>query len=116
MIAAALRTRPAEPEVAASVIQVAGTSHKHVGIACREELARDAGAGAHLLQRAAASLGGRECVVLSTCNRVEVYFVAPLESGCFGRWSVLVMVSTLRPSTTARVKQRSGICSKSPVD
>jgi glutamyl-tRNA reductase len=80
MIAAALRTRPGEREAAAGAIQVAGISHKHVGIACREGLARDPDSTGHLLHRAAASLCGRECVVLSTCNRVEVYFVAPPES------------------------------------
>jgi glutamyl-tRNA reductase len=58
------------------VIQVVGTNHKHTPVDARECLARGEPARV-FLQRAREALGARECVLLLTCNRVELYYVAP---------------------------------------
>jgi glutamyl-tRNA reductase len=60
----------------ASTVHVVGTNHKHTALADRERLAVGEESPQDLLERARAALGARECVVLRTCNRVEVYFLA----------------------------------------
>ncbi len=54
----------------------AGLSHKNAPVALREQLAADADKLRELLRDAVAGGAVREAVVLSTCNRVEVYGVA----------------------------------------
>ncbi len=60
-------------------IQVVGTNHKHTPLAGRERLTPSGESARDLLERARAALGARECVMLRTCNRVEIYFVASAE-------------------------------------
>ena len=54
----------------------AGLSHKNAPVALREQLAVDADKLRELLRDAVAHGAVREAVMLSTCNRVEVYGVA----------------------------------------
>src|SRR5213596_653398 len=55
---------------------VAGLSHRNAPVELREQLAVDEEKLRELLRDAAASGAVREVLVLSTCNRVEVYAVA----------------------------------------
>src|SRR5213596_3579150 len=55
---------------------VAGLSHRNAPVELREQLAVDEDKQRELLRDAAASGAVREVLVLSTCNRVEVYAVA----------------------------------------
>ncbi|TMQ52183.1 MAG: glutamyl-tRNA reductase, partial [Candidatus Eisenbacteria bacterium] len=55
---------------------VAGLSHRNAPVELREQLAVDEDKLRELLRDAAASGTVREVLVLSTCNRVEVYAVA----------------------------------------
>src|SRR2546428_12299839 len=55
---------------------VAGLSHRNAPVELREQLAVDEDKLRELLRDAAASGAVREVLVLSTCNRVEVYAVA----------------------------------------
>ena len=55
---------------------VAGLSHRNAPVELREQLAVDEDKLRELLRDAAASGAVREILVLSTCNRVEVYAVA----------------------------------------
>jgi glutamyl-tRNA reductase len=59
------------------VIVVAGLSHKKAPIEVREKLAVSRAAVPELLARLAAHPAVGEVVVLSTCNRVEIYAAAP---------------------------------------
>jgi glutamyl-tRNA reductase len=52
-----------------------GTSHHHAPVELRERVALDRERGAALAERLAAA--GGEAVVLSTCNRTELYVAAP---------------------------------------
>src|SRR3989442_15693768 len=62
---------------------VAGLSHRNAPVELREQLAVDEDKLRELLRDAAAAGAGREILVLSTCNRVEVYALAdvPGEAG-----------------------------------
>ena len=55
---------------------VAGLSHRNVPVELREQLAVDEDKLRELLRDVAASGVVREAIILSTCNRVEVYAVA----------------------------------------
>ena len=55
---------------------VAGLSHKNAPVELREQLALEEDKLRELLRDVAATGAAREAVVLSTCNRVEVYAVA----------------------------------------
>ncbi len=57
------------------MIQVVGTNHKQTPLDARECIARGPSA-CGFLQRAKEALGARECVLLLTCNRIELYYVA----------------------------------------
>jgi glutamyl-tRNA reductase len=59
------------------VIVVAGLSHKNAPIEVREKLAIARGAVPDLLSRLVAHRAVGEAVVLSTCNRVEIYAAPP---------------------------------------
>jgi glutamyl-tRNA reductase len=59
------------------VIVVAGLSHKKAPIEVREKLAVSRAAVPDVLQKLAAHPAVGEVVVLSTCNRVEIYAAAP---------------------------------------
>ncbi len=58
--------------------QVAGTNYKQTPIAGRERLGRGVESLAETLAYAAELLGASECVLLRTCNRLEIYFIAPV--------------------------------------
>jgi glutamyl-tRNA reductase len=62
------------------MIHVFGTNHKQMPIAAREQLLQGGQAAATWLHTARTELGAREGVLLSTCNRVELYFLAPEET------------------------------------
>src|SRR5262245_42773613 len=55
---------------------VAGLSHRNAPVELREQLAVDEDKLRELLRDVAASGVVREAIILSTCNRVEVYAVA----------------------------------------
>jgi glutamyl-tRNA reductase len=57
-------------------LAVVGVSHRTAPLEIRERFVVDAQAGAHALQRLAA-IGCTEAVLLSTCNRTELYMRAP---------------------------------------
>jgi glutamyl-tRNA reductase len=63
------------------VIHVAGISHRRTPVQRREKAAVSAAALPEMLQRARERLGAAECVILSTCNRTEVYYVTPDADG-----------------------------------
>lgn len=58
--------------------QIAGTNYKQTPIAGRERLGRGAESVAETLACASQLLGTAECVLLRTCNRLEVYFITPV--------------------------------------
>ncbi|WP_026930048.1 glutamyl-tRNA reductase [Glycomyces tenuis] len=66
---------------------VVGISHRSAAVETLERLAVDAEAGARLAERLLAGGEVREAVVLSTCNRVEVYAAA---AGFHGALSAIV--------------------------
>ncbi|RZK61468.1 MAG: glutamyl-tRNA reductase, partial [Hymenobacter sp.] len=57
--------------------QALSLSYKTAPLAIREQLALDEAASAQLLRRLHHELGLAEVLVLSTCNRTEVYYSAP---------------------------------------
>jgi glutamyl-tRNA reductase len=57
------------------VIAVAGISHRRTPVHRREKAAVASHALPERLRRARQQLRARECIILSTCNRTEVYFV-----------------------------------------
>lgn len=61
------------------MIEVVGTNHRLTPIAVRERLARPGLSSGELSARAGATLGGAECVLLRTCNRIELYVSSPDE-------------------------------------
>jgi glutamyl-tRNA reductase len=61
---------------AEGTILVVGVSHHTAALAAREQLALDAGGARGLLRDLRARPGVGEAVVLSTCNRTEIYAVA----------------------------------------
>lgn len=63
------------------MIQVVGTNHKYSPLGIREALAADGGFERVLAKRARAELGASECVVVCTCNRLELYYVGPSGDG-----------------------------------
>jgi glutamyl-tRNA reductase len=60
-----------------SVIQVVGTSYKQCSIEERERFSAVGRPLSELLAEAQEVLQARECVLLRTCNRVELYFLGP---------------------------------------
>jgi len=60
-----------------SVIQVVGTSHRHCSVEARERFAAAGEELPELLAEAREAVQARECVLLRTCNRVELYFLGP---------------------------------------
>lgn len=58
------------------MIAVAGISHRRTPVHRREKAAVASHALPDLLRRARQQLRAHECVILSTCNRTEIYFVA----------------------------------------
>jgi glutamyl-tRNA reductase len=58
------------------VILVVGVSHQTAGLAARESVALDDPAARRVLHDLARQRGIREAVVLSTCNRTEIYALA----------------------------------------
>ena len=74
-----------QPMPGAVSVQVAGTSYKYASIESRERLGRDTGDGAAALARAAHLLDADGCVLLRTCNRVEIYFIAPVDPANLAR-------------------------------
>lgn len=84
-------------------VQVLGTNHKHTRLADRERLVPGADSVRELLRRSRESLAARECAVLCTCNRIEVYFVAPeLEGDGRGRMRDLFGQVCDAPGETAK--------------
>ena len=74
----------------------AGISHKNAPLALREQLAADEGKVREILRDLVGGGVLREAVILSTCNRVEVYGVADVPGRseerrvgkeCRSRWS-----------------------------
>jgi len=63
------------------VIHAAGISHRRTPVERREKAAVPATALPDMLRRAREQLGATECVVLSTCNRTEIYYVRPDADG-----------------------------------
>lgn len=57
-------------------IEVVGTNHRHTALAGRELLALNGGCAREALARLRSALSADECVMLRTCNRVEIYYVA----------------------------------------
>lgn len=57
------------------LIQIVGTNHRQAPVAARERFVADESASS-LIEGARALLGASECVLLRTCNRVELYYVA----------------------------------------
>lgn len=55
-----------------------GINHKTADVAVREKLVFDAGAGRAALRQLAGTWLGAEFLILSTCNRTEVYTARPL--------------------------------------
>ncbi len=68
-----------------SVIQVVGASYRHASLDTRERLAAAGQPLSALLAETRTALAARECVVLRTCNRVELYFLAPDQPDTFVR-------------------------------
>ncbi|MFB3879742.1 MAG: glutamyl-tRNA reductase [Armatimonadota bacterium] len=62
----------------AQVIQVVGVSHRQASVSEREQLGFGRSVYA-LLARAREALRASECVLLRTCNRVELYCLAPFD-------------------------------------
>lgn len=62
------------------LIQVLGTNHRQASVAAREQVVT-ARPAASLVADARQLLRASECLLLRTCNRVELYYVAPLEPG-----------------------------------
>ena len=62
---------------ASLTVHVAGTSFRYTPIESRERLGRGTDSSRDSLARASQALDARECVMLRTCNRLEIYFVAP---------------------------------------
>jgi len=60
------------------VIEVVGTNHRLTPTAVRERLARPRLSSGELSARARAALEGAECVLLRTCNRIELYLSSPV--------------------------------------
>ncbi len=59
-------------------IQVLGTNYRQAPVAARERVVTD-GSGGGLVEAARAALGASECVLLRTCNRVELYYLGPCD-------------------------------------
>jgi glutamyl-tRNA reductase len=57
------------------LIQVLGTNHRQAPVAARERLVAD-GSASTLVEEVRVLLGASECVLLPTCNRVELYYLA----------------------------------------
>ncbi|MEX2559641.1 MAG: glutamyl-tRNA reductase, partial [Pirellulales bacterium] len=57
-------------------LQLVGCSHRHAPVAARERLAFDAAQASAALDGLRARFPASEAVLLSTCNRVEVYTAA----------------------------------------
>lgn len=60
----------------AQLVEVVGANHKWASLPAREKLAAQ-GWGSELAKLVADRLGATEVVVLSTCNRYEIYYVTP---------------------------------------
>src|SRR5262245_66695031 len=56
-----------------------GLSHHTAPLEVREQFAAEVQAGRHSLSEVKATPGVREAVILSTCNRTELYLVLDLE-------------------------------------
>lgn len=59
-------------------VQVVGVSHRQASVSAREQIGFSRSAYA-LLAEARRALGASECVLLRTCNRVELYCLAPFD-------------------------------------
>lgn len=82
---------------AVSELQLLGVSFRTADEAVREGLAFSADEVSRLLARAGAELPGTEAVVLSTCNRTEVYVAGPAD--LLPRWHELLR--STRPDAPA---------------
>ncbi len=60
-------------------LQVVWTSHRYAGIDQRERIAAGDAAVEALLAEAGAALRAGECVLLRTCNRIELYYLGPVD-------------------------------------
>src|SRR5205085_2664477 len=69
------RARPAGSSVRMSELLALGISHKTAPVALRERLAFTEGEASAFAGQAAATAEVREAVVISTCNRTEIYLV-----------------------------------------
>ena len=89
-------------------LALAGVSHHRAPIELRERVALDLDACRAL----AAGLGG-EAVVLSTCNRVEVYALVTGFHWAFGAGAIVmlaalgVMLALLRKRHVARIEEQA---------
>jgi len=63
-----------------ATIHILGTNHKRFPIAGRELLAADGAGLGELSAHARDRLGAQECVVLHTCNRVDIHFVTSADA------------------------------------
>jgi glutamyl-tRNA reductase len=63
-------------------LQMIGCSHHTASVAVRERLAFDKIQAAHALQRLREKYPGAEAVLLSTCNRVELYVASEQPNEC----------------------------------
>jgi glutamyl-tRNA reductase len=65
-------------------ILVVGLNHKTAAVELREKLAFDPAAAARAIAELRGRRPGTEAVVVSTCNRVELYVAGPVASGIHG--------------------------------
>ena len=63
-------------------LQVIGCSHHNASVETRERLAFSPQQAQHAMQSLRTMFPECETVVLSTCNRVELYFAAELDDRC----------------------------------
>jgi glutamyl-tRNA reductase len=83
-----------------------GVNHKHAPVELRERLAVDDAEHGALLRALREHAGLSEAMIVSTCNRVEVYGVAP---GDEAAWAVLDVLASLRALDPAAVREH-GFC------
>lgn len=75
-----------------------GVNHKHAPVELRERLAVEGDQYATVLRALKEHVGLREAMLISTCNRVEIYGVAPGREVVRGVLDVLASMRTLDPA------------------
>lgn len=75
-----------------------GVNHKHAPVELRERLAVEGDQHATVLRALREHGGLREAMIISTCNRVEIYGVAPQPAVVAGVLDVLAALRTLDPT------------------